>query len=75
MVVQLKFKIHWISGYDMVKTAKKSFHTGSVKKTITIKASKDKVWRKISNISGLPTWVIDVKKTVYLSKRKEILAQ
>lgn len=54
----------------MTKTAKKSFHTGSVKKTIMIKASKDKVWRKISNISGLPTWVVDVKKTVYLSKKK-----
>ena len=54
----------------MAKTPKKSFHTGSVKKTITIKASKDKVWRKISNISGLPTWVIDVKKTIYLSKKK-----
>ena len=54
----------------MAKTTKKSFHTGSVKKSITIKASKDKVWRKISNIVGLPTWVVDVKKTVYLSKRK-----
>jgi hypothetical protein len=53
----------------MTKTPKKSFHTGSVKKIITVKASKDKVWRKISNISGLPTWVIDVKKTVYLSKK------
>jgi hypothetical protein len=54
----------------MAKTAKKSFQTGSVKKTITIKTSKDKVWRKISNIVGLPTWLIDVKKTVYLSKKK-----
>ena len=70
MVVQLKFKIHQISGYDMTKTPKKSFHTGSVKKTITINASKDKVWRKISNIVGLPTWLVDVKKTVYLSKKK-----
>jgi len=49
---------------------KKSFHTGTVKKTIKIKASKDKVWKKISNITGLPTWVVDVKKTVYLSKKK-----
>ena len=49
---------------------KKSFHTGTVKKTIRIKASKDKVWRKISNIVGLPTWLVDVKKTVYLSKRR-----
>lgn len=35
-----------------------------------IKTSKDKVWRKVSNIVGLPTWLIDVKKTVYLSKKK-----
>ncbi|MEK0322102.1 MAG: SRPBCC family protein [Nitrosopumilus sp.] len=54
----------------MVKTIKKSFHTGSVKKIIMIKTSKDKVWRKVSNIVGLPTWLIDVKKTVYLSKKK-----
>ncbi len=70
MVVQLKFKIHRISGYDMAKTVKKSFHTGSVKKTVTIKASKDKVWRKVSNIVGLPTWLVDVKKTDSLSKKK-----
>jgi len=49
---------------------KKSFHTGSVKKTITIKASKEKVWRKINNIAGLSSWVIDVKKTTYLSKKR-----
>ena len=55
----------------MAKNLRKSFHTGTVKKTITIKASKDKVWKKISNIIGLPTWVIDVKKTVYLSKKKK----
>ena len=35
-----------------------------------IKTSKDKVWRKVSNIVGLPTWLIDVKKTVYISKKK-----
>lgn len=55
----------------MKKIQKKSFHTGLVKKTIKIRASKDKVWRKISNIVGLPTWLVDVKKTVYLSKRKK----
>ena len=54
----------------MAKIAKKLFQTGTVKKTITVKSSKDKVWRKISNIVGLPTWVVDVKKTVYLSKKK-----
>ena len=67
MVVQLKFKIQDFPSYSMVK---KSFHTGTVKKTIKIKAAKDKVWKKISNITGLPTWVVDVKKTVYLSKKK-----
>ena len=55
----------------MVRTQKKSFHTGTVKKTITIKATKEKVWKKISNIAGLPKWVIDVKKTVYLSRTKK----
>ena len=55
----------------MAKSGKTSHHTGTVKKTIRIKASKDKVWRKVSNIAGLPTWVVDVKKTVYLSKKKK----
>ena len=54
----------------MIKNVRKSFHTDSVKKTITIKASKEKVWQKISNIAGLSSWVIDVKKTTYLSKKK-----
>ncbi len=54
----------------MKKKAEKSFHTGTVKKSIIIKSSKQKVWRKISNIVGLPSWLIDVKKTVYLSRKK-----
>ena len=49
---------------------KKSFHTDSIKRTITIKASKEKVWQKISDIAGLSSWVIDVKKTSYLSKKR-----
>ena len=55
----------------MTKTRKRSFHTGMVKRTITIKAPKNTVWRKISNIAGLSTWVVNVKKTVYLSKKKK----
>ncbi|KAF6247697.1 SRPBCC family protein [Nitrosopumilus sp. b3] len=55
----------------MRKSVKKSYNSGSVKKTITIKASKEKVWRKISNIVGLPSWLVDVKKTVILSKKKK----
>ena len=54
----------------MKQSRAKSFHTGTVKKTIIIKAPKQKVWRKISNIVGLPSWLIDVKKTIYLSKKK-----
>ena len=54
----------------MIKSIKKSFHSNSVKKSITVKASKEKVWRNISNIVGLPTWVVDVKKTTYLTKKK-----
>ena len=53
----------------MAKTGKKAFHTGTIKKTIRIKSQKDKVWRKISNISGLSEWVVDVKSTIMLSKK------
>ena len=55
----------------MVKSGKKSFHTGTVKKTIKINAPKDRVWRKISNIVGLSSWLVDVEKTEYLSKIKK----
>jgi len=55
----------------MVKTVKKAFHTGTVKKTIKVKTTKERVWRKVSNIVGLPSWVVDVKNTVYLSKKKK----
>ena len=55
----------------MAKSPQKAFHTGTVKKTIKIKASKDKVWKKISNVVGLPSWLVDVTKTEYLSKKKK----
>jgi hypothetical protein len=55
----------------MGKNTSKSYHTGSVKKSIIIKAPKQKVWRKVSNIVGLPLWVIDVQKTTFLSKKKQ----
>ena len=46
------------------------FQTGTIKKTITINAPKEKVWLKLSNIVGLSSWVLDVKKTTYLSKKR-----
>ena len=55
----------------MAKSPQKAFHTGTVKKTIKIKASKAKVWKKISNIVGLSSWLVDVEKTEYLSKIKK----
>lgn len=55
----------------MAKTGEKSFHTGTIEKTIKINTSKDKVWRKISNIVGLSSWLVDVKKTEYLSIKKK----
>lgn len=55
----------------MIKSPKqKTNHSSIVKKSILINSSSDKVWRKISNIAGLPEWVLDVKNTVYLSKIK-----
>ena len=54
----------------MTNSQKKTHYSGSVKKTIVIDAPVQRVWRKISNIAGLPGWVLDVKKTVYLSKKK-----
>ena len=53
-----------------MKKTQKSFHTGTVKKSVTIKCSKQKVWKFISNIIGLPEWLVDAKKTIYLSKKK-----
>lgn len=50
--------------------SKKSFHTGTVKKSILVKAPKEKVWKKVSNLVGLPSWLVDCKKTVYLSNKK-----
>ena len=49
---------------------KKMFQTGTIKKTITINAPKEKVWLKLSNIAGLSSWALDVKKTAYLSKKR-----
>jgi len=48
---------------------KRSFG-GKVKKSVLINESKEKVWKKISNIVVLSEWVLDVKKTVHLSKVK-----
>ncbi len=45
------------------------YRSGTVKKSILIYVSNDKAWEKIGNIVDL-SWVLDVKKTVFLSKIK-----
>lgn len=50
--------------------SRKSSHSGTVKKSIIINATRERIWRKIGNIAGLPAWVSGVKETTYLSKRK-----
>lgn len=50
---------------------KKLYHTGTIKKSITINARKDKIWEILGNIASLPQWVIGVKKTEILSKKKK----
>ena len=54
----------------MKNTSLKTFHKYKIKRTVLVKATKEKAWKKISNIVGLNEWVINVKKTVYLSKLK-----
>ncbi len=48
----------------------KKFHSGTVRKRILINAKRNKVWKKISNIVGLPEWIDEIKKATYLSKIK-----
>lgn len=50
----------------------KKFHSGTVRKRILINATHDKVWKKISNIVGLPEWIDEIKKATYLSKIKRV---
>jgi hypothetical protein len=52
-----------------MERVEKEFHYGVVKKSVSIKASKDKIWQKISNIVSL-NWVLDITKTVFLSKKQ-----
>jgi hypothetical protein len=48
----------------------KKFRSQTVKKRILINTTHDKVWKKISNIVGLPGWIDEIRKATYLSKIK-----
>jgi len=41
---------------------RREFHSGSVKKSITVRVPTKAVWRSLSNIAGLPEWVIGVRE-------------
>lgn len=44
--------------------------SGMVSQSITINVSTSSLWKEIGNFIGLPSWVLDVKKTEFLSKIK-----
>ena len=48
----------------------KDYHNGIVKKSITINASKEKVWKKISNIIELE-WLEGIKIVKLISSKKQ----
>jgi len=51
-------------------SAQEKFHySGTVKKSIIINTQVKNAWNKISDITRL-SWVLDVKKTVFLTKKK-----
>jgi len=52
-------------------THEKFFQSGIVKKSIIILAHQDKVWKKMSDITSL-SWLVGVKKTVFLSKKRDM---
>ena len=54
----------------MATNSGKSFHSGTVKKNIIINVPQQIVWKEVSNIVGLPLWLVDVKKTIFLSRKK-----
>lgn len=45
-------------------------HAGTLKKTVIIRASPGAVWRRISDLAGMPAWAAGVKKVSYLSKKR-----
>ncbi len=49
---------------------KASSHTGILRRTVTINAPAGRVWRKVSDIAGLPGWAAGVRETSLLSGKK-----
>lgn len=47
-----------------------SFHTGTLKKTVTVRVPAGKAWRVLGDIAGMPEWAAGVQDVAYLSERK-----
>ena len=49
----------------------KSFHTGTLKRTVTVRAPARKAWKVLGDIAGMPKWAAGVLDVAYLSERKK----
>ena len=57
--------------YSILSHNKNDRYSGTVSQSITVDASSSTIWKAIGNFVGLTDWVIDVKKTEFLSKIKQ----
>ena len=57
--------------YSILSHNKNDRYSGTVSQTATIDASTSATWKVIGNFVGLTDWVVDVKKTEFLSKVKQ----
>lgn len=57
--------------HSILSHNKNDSYCGSVSQSITIDASANALWKTIGNFVGLADWVIDVKKTEFLSKIRQ----
>jgi hypothetical protein len=51
-------------------SGKNGHHWATVSQSVLVYVSPKTAWNQISNIAGLADWVLDVKKTEFLSKTK-----
>jgi len=58
------------SDINLKSNTAKGNHSTTVKKSITIYTKPEKAWKKISKITDLSDWLVNIKKTIYISKIK-----
>lgn len=70
----MKFKellVHQVVSHLIYGTSKDGHHTGTVTQSSLVGAAARTVWHEVGNIAGLADWVVDVKKTEFLSKTRK----